>query len=186
MYKLIIVSLLLIFSYGCGHVETYKDYYSAEQIRFQQHKETLAAVAASQAQIQQQMIEYAKDHPLVKIKNADGTEIVINQSIPQTNLASLEHIQMPRPSVEPREAPGEKFLMKFTDNAMMFGLGWLFSDTIKSGFENAGHNTSTAVGGNMTKTNVGGDISIPTTTTNTNMLTDVNNPSSVSTPVVTP
>lgn len=181
MYKLFIVSLLLIFSYGCGHVETYKDYYSTEQIRFQQHKETLAAVAASQAQIQQQMIEYAKDHPLVKIKNPDGTEIVINQSIPQTNLASLEHIPMPKPSPEPREAPGEKFLMKFTDNAMFFGLGWLFSDTIKSGFENSGHNTS--VGGNMTKTNVGGDLSIPTTT-NTNMLTDVNNTSSV--PAVTP
>lgn len=168
MIKYVIIILLpFILFVGCGHVETHKDYYAAEQVRFIQHKETLTAIAEAQAKLQRQMIDYAAAHPLVKIKNPDGYEIVVNQAMPQFNTANLEHIPMPAAAMQPREAPGEKFAMKLVDNGMFFGLGWILGDTIKSGFENAGHNTSTTTTAGGPINTVGGDVSIPTTTTTT-------------------
>jgi len=164
-YLISILFLLSIIS--CGHVETHKDYYKSEETRHIQHKEMMAAVAHAQAEIHKQTIEYAAAHPLVQIINPDGTSITVNQAVPQMNTANLERIPMSTAAIQPREAPGERFLMKLTDNAMVFGLGWIFGDTIKTGFENSGNNTTTSAGGSISTTNVGGDVSIPTTTTTT-------------------
>jgi hypothetical protein len=166
-YLISIFFLLSIIS--CGHVETHKDYYKSEETRHIQHKEMMAAVAHAQAEIHKQTIEYAAAHPLVVITNKDGSSITVNQAVPQMNTTELERIPMSTAAVQPREAPGERFLMKLTDNAMMFGIGWLFGDMVKTGYENAGHNTTTTAGGSIStsNTNVGGDVSIPTTSTTT-------------------
>jgi len=169
-YLISIFFLLSIIS--CGHVETHKDYYKSEETRHIQHKEMMAAVAHAQAEIHKQTIEYAAAHPLVVITNKDGSSITVNQAVPQMNTTELERIPMSTAAVQPREAPGERFLMKLTDNAMMFGIGWIFGDTIKTGYEQAGHNTTTTASGSISNTNVGGDVSIPTTTTtNTETIT---------------
>jgi len=157
----------LLFIISCGHVETHKDYYQAEQTRFTQQATMMAAIAQSQKDLQAQQLQYASSHPLVQIINPDGTSVTVNQSVPAISTTSLEHVPVIAPAIQPREAPGEKAFINFTDKLAFFGLGWLLGDTVKSGFENAGHNTTTTAGTGISTNTIGGDVSIPTTTTTT-------------------
>jgi len=171
MKKRIILGCLMIVSFlffmACGHVETHRDYYTSESVRYQQHSKAIESLSTAQRDIYIKMLEYASQHPIVTISNPDGTVITVNQQLPPQPNINFEHISVPVAAAQPREAPGEKVLTKLVDGLTLFGVGYLIGDAVKSGFENSGHNVTTSTNAGGSINTVGGNFEIPTTTNTT-------------------